>query len=328
MKLIANGFKNIQLLELYIVNQEIIVRLGGRIMSKKIGFIGLGIMGKPMALNLLAKGYEVMVNDLNKEAVQTLLNAGATAGESAKVIGENSDVIITMLPASHHVQQVVLGENGVLKGAKKGAVIIDMSSITPVVSQEIAAIAEKQGVEMLDAPVSGGEPKAIDGTLAIMVGGKEEVFEQVKDVLYAVGAEVTLVGGNGSGTTAKLANQVIVNLNIAAMSEALVLAAKAGIDVEKMYQAIRGGLAGSAVLDAKVPLILDRNFVAGGRIDINLKDITNVMDTAHSIGVPMPLSSQLLEIFHALKVDGKAADDHGGIVQYFEKLANVEVGRV
>lgn len=297
-------------------------------MSKKIGFIGLGIMGKPMALNLLAKGYEVMVNDLNKEAVQTLINAGATAGESAKVIGENSDVIITMLPASHHVQQVVLGENGVLSGAKKGAVIIDMSSITPVVSQEIAAIAEKQGVEMLDAPVSGGEPKAIDGTLAIMVGGKEEVFEQVKDVLYAVGAEVTLVGGNGSGTTAKLANQVIVNLNIAAMSEALVLAAKAGIDVEKMYQAIRGGLAGSAVLDAKVPLILDRNFVAGGRIDINLKDITNVMDTAHSIGVPMPLSSQLLEIFHALKVDGKAADDHGGIVQYFEKLANVEVGRV
>lgn len=296
-------------------------------MSKKIGFIGLGIMGKPMALNLLAKGYEVMVNDLNKEAVQTLIDAGATAGDSAKVIGENSDVIITMLPASHHVQQVVLGDNGVLGGAKKGSVIIDMSSITPVVSKELAATAEKQGVEMLDAPVSGGEPKAKDGTLAIMVGGKEEVFEQVKDVLYAMGAEVTLVGGNGSGTTAKLANQVIVNLNIAAMSEALVLAAKAGIDVEKMYQAIRGGLAGSAVLDAKVPLILDRNFVAGGRIDINMKDITNVMDTAHSIGVPMPLSSQLLEIFHALKIDGKAADDHGGIVQYFEKLANVEVGR-
>ncbi|MFJ8066023.1 2-hydroxy-3-oxopropionate reductase [Psychrobacillus sp. NPDC096426] len=297
-------------------------------MSKKIGFIGLGIMGKPMALNLLTKGYEVMVNDLNKEAVQTLIDAGASAGDSAKIIGENSDVIITMLPASHHVQQVVLGENGVLSGAKKGAVIIDMSSITPVVSKELAATAENQGVEMLDAPVSGGEPKAKDGTLAIMVGGKEAVFEQVKDVLYAMGAEVTLVGGNGSGTTAKLANQVIVNLNIAAMSEALVLATKAGIDVEKMYQAIRGGLAGSAVLDAKVPLILDRNFVAGGRIDINMKDITNVMDTAHSIGVPMPLSSQLLEIFHALKVDGKAADDHGGIVQYFEKLANVEVGRV
>ncbi|QEY22362.1 2-hydroxy-3-oxopropionate reductase [Psychrobacillus sp. AK 1817] len=296
-------------------------------MAKKVGFIGLGIMGKPMAINLLSKGFEVMVNDLNKEAVQALIDAGATAGDSAKVIGENSEVIITMLPASHHVQQVVLGENGVLSGAKEGSVIIDMSSISPVVSKEIAEKARKQGVEMLDAPVSGGEPKAIDGTLAIMVGGKEEAFDQVKDVLYAMGAEVTLVGGNGSGTTAKLANQVIVNLNIAAMSEALVLAAKAGIDVEKMYQAIRGGLAGSAVLDAKVPLILDRNFVAGGRIDINLKDMTNVMETAHEIGVPLPLSSQLVEIFHALKVDGKAADDHGGIVQYYEKLANVEVGR-
>ncbi len=296
-------------------------------MSKKIGFIGLGIMGKPMALNLLSKGYELTVNDLNKEAVQALVDAGATAADSAKEVGANSNVIITMLPASHHVQQVVLSENGVLSGAKKGSVIIDMSSISPVVSQEIAAQAEKQGVDMLDAPVSGGEPKAIDGTLAIMVGGKKEVFEQVKDILSAMGSEITLVGGNGSGTTAKLANQVIVNLNIAAMSEALVLAAKAGIDVEKMYQAIRGGLAGSAVLDAKVPLILDRNFVAGGRIDINLKDISNVMETAHNIGVPMPLSSHLLEIFHALKVDGKAADDHGGIVQYYEKLANVTVGR-
>ena len=153
------------------------------------------------------------------------------------------------------------------------------------------------------------------------------MYVSVKDVLFSMGSAVTLVGGNGCGSTAKLANQIIVNLNIAAMSEALVLAAKAGIDIDKMYQAIRGGLAGSAVLDAKVPLILDRNFVAGGRIDINLKDITNVMETAHAIGVPLPLSSQLLEIFHALKVDGKASHDHGGIVQYYEKLAQVEVRR-
>ncbi|MBS4201223.1 2-hydroxy-3-oxopropionate reductase [Bacillus sp. FJAT-49732] len=295
---------------------------------KNIGFIGLGIMGKPMASNLLSKGYQVTVNDINEAAVQSLVGLGAVSAESPKMIGESCEVIITMLPANKHVKQVILEENGVLSGAKPGTVIIDMSSITPVVSKEIAALAAEKGVEMLDAPVSGGEPKAIDGTLAIMVGGKEEVFEQVKDVLYAMGTEVTLVGGNGSGTTAKLANQVIVNLNIAAMSEALVLASKAGIDVEKMYQAIRGGLAGSAVLDAKAPLILDRNFVAGGRIDINMKDITNVIETAHEIGVPMPLSSQLLEIFHALKVDGKSSDDHGGIVQYFEKLANVEVRRV
>ncbi|MDQ0242703.1 2-hydroxy-3-oxopropionate reductase [Bacillus fengqiuensis] len=294
-------------------------------MKKHIGFIGLGIMGKPMALNLIHAGHPLTVYDINKEAVEALANSGAVAADSLKAVGENSDIIITMLPASNHVKEVVLGENGVIKSAKAGTVVIDMSSITPVVSKEIASELAKAGIEMLDAPVSGGEPKAIDGTLAIMVGGKEEVFEQVKDVLYCMGENVTLVGENGCGTTAKLANQVIVNLNIAAMSEALVLAAKAGIDIQKMYEAIRGGLAGSAVLDAKVPLILERNFVAGGRIDINLKDITNVMDTAHEIGVPLPLSSQLLEIFHALKVDGKASHDHGGIVQYYEKLANVEV---
>ncbi|MGJ7919450.1 2-hydroxy-3-oxopropionate reductase [Neobacillus sp. LXY-4] len=292
---------------------------------RKIGFIGLGIMGKPMALNLINAGHSLTVFDINQDAVKTLVNASAVAATSPKEVAENSEIIITMLPANKHVKEVVLGENGIIHSAKEGTVVIDMSSITPVVSKEIANELAKQGIEMLDAPVSGGEPKAIDGTLAIMVGGKEEVFESVKDVLYGMGKDVTLVGGNGCGTTAKLANQVIVNLNIAAMSEALVLAAKAGIDINKMYQAIRSGLAGSTVLDAKVPLILERNFVPGGRIDINLKDITNVMETAHEIGVPLPLSSQLLEIFHALKVDGKAGDDHGGIVQYYEKLANVEV---
>ena len=296
-------------------------------MKKTIGFIGLGIMGKPMSLNLLKAGYQVHVNDLNTETVDTLVAAGAQFATPAEM-GADCDVVITMLPASHHVKQVVLGDNGILTNATPGTVIIDMSSISPVASVEIANEAAKQGVDMIDAPVSGGEPKAIDGTLAIMAGGKESVFESVKDIFECVGSDIVLVGDNGSGVTAKLANQIIVNLNIAAMSEALVLAAKAGIDVEKMYQAIRGGLAGSAVLDAKVPLILDRNFVAGGRIDINLKDMTNVMETAHEIGVPLPLSSQLVEIFHALKVDGKAADDHGGIVQYYERLANVEVRKV
>lgn len=296
-------------------------------MNTRVGFIGLGIMGKPMALNILKAGYDVTVNDLNTESVETLVQAGAVFGTPADM-GATCDVIITMLPASHHVEQVVLGENGLLQTATAGTLLIDMSSISPVASVEIAQQAALRGVEMLDAPVSGGEPKAIDGTLSIMVGGKDDVFETVRPLLEVVGASVTLVGKNGSGVTAKLANQIIVNLNIAAMSEALTLAAKAGIDVEKMYQAIRGGLAGSAVLDAKVPLILERNFVAGGRIDINLKDMTNVMETAHEIGVPLPLSSQLVEIFHALKIDGKAADDHGGIIQYYEKLAHVEVRKV
>lgn len=296
-------------------------------MNTRVGFIGLGIMGKPMALNILKAGYDVTVNDLNTESVETLVQAGAAFGTPADM-GATCDVIITMLPASHHVEQVVLGENGLLQTATAGTILIDMSSISPVASVEIAQQAALRGVEMLDAPVSGGEPKAIDGTLSIMVGGKDDVFKTVRPLLEVIGASVTLVGKNGSGVTAKLANQIIVNLNIAAMSEALTLAAKAGIDVEKMYQAIRGGLAGSAVLDAKVPLILERNFVAGGRIDINLKDMTNVMETAHEIGVPLPLSSQLVEIFHALKIDGKAADDHGGIIQYYEKLAHVEVRKV
>ncbi|WP_258921054.1 2-hydroxy-3-oxopropionate reductase [Heyndrickxia coagulans] len=294
-------------------------------MAQQIGFIGLGIMGKPMALNLIKAGYELVVNDINQDAMKAVVEAGATSASSAKEVAEKSDAIITMLPASKHVKAVVTGKNGILDGIKEGAVIIDMSSITPDVSKELAALAEEKGAFMIDAPVSGGESGAINGTLAIMVGGKMEVFESVKPILQSMGKDVTLVGGNGCGVTAKLANQIIVNLNIAAVSEALVLAAKAGIDIEKMYKAIRGGLAGSAVLDSKVPMILDRNFVAGGSIAINMKDITNVMDTAHTIGVPLPLSSQLLEIFHALVVDGKLKDDHASIVRYYEKLANVEV---
>lgn len=294
-------------------------------MKKNVGFIGLGIMGRPMTLNLLKAGYNVTVYDINKGVIEKLVTEGAKGAASPKEVGENSDIIITMVPNSQHVREAVLGENGVAKGAKAGSVVIDMSSITPVASRQIAEELSKVGIEMLDAPVSGGEPGAVAGTLAIMVGGKAEVFENVKDVLYAMGKAVVLVGGNGCGVTAKLANQVIVNLNIAAMSEALVLAAKSGIDIDKMYQAIRGGLAGSAVLDAKVPLILERNFVPGGKISINLKDITNVMETAHSIDVPLPLCSQLLEIMHALKADGKEGDDHGGIVQYYEKIAKVEV---
>ena len=296
-------------------------------MARKIGFIGLGIMGKPMALNLIKAGNILTVNDLNQDAVKTLIAAGAKAGITPKEVAENSEIIITMLPASKHVQSVVQGENGILAGAKEGSIIIEMSSITPAVSKTLAAAAAAIGVGFLDAPVSGGEPGAINGTLAIMVGGKEGVFEEAKPVLYEMGKSVTLVGESGSGVTAKLANQIIVNLNIAAMSEALVLAAKAGIDIEKMYYAIRGGLAGSAVLDAKVPLILERNFVPGGTMAINMKDITNVMETAHDFDVPLPLSSQLLEIFHTLKADGKIMDDHGGIVQYYEKLAKVEVKR-
>jgi 2-hydroxy-3-oxopropionate reductase len=296
-------------------------------MTKNIGFIGLGIMGAPMVRNLLKNGRKVTVFDLNEKVVETLVNEGAHPSSSGKEVASGSDVVITMLPKGEHVRQAVFGKNGVMEGAREGMVIIDMSSVSPVDSKEMAELAAKQGVHFLDAPVSGGEPKAIDGTLAIMVGGNEDVFESVKDILGDMGSDIVLVGDSGCGTTAKLANQIIVNLNIAAVSEALVLASKAGINVEKMYQAIRGGLAGSTVMDAKVPMILDRNFIAGGRVDINLKDITNVMNTAHELAVPLPLSAQLLEIFHSLKADGKEGLDHASIVHHYEKLANVEVTR-
>lgn len=293
---------------------------------KKIGFVGLGIMGHPMSKNLLQAGFEVSVFDLSKDAVQKLVDLGAKE-QSVKEMAQEADVIITMLPAAAHVLSTLRGADGVFENAHQGLVVIDMSSIGPVDAKKIAEEAAKYGVETLDAPVSGGEPKAIDGTLSIMVGGQQETLDQVDDVLHAMGADIVLVGNHGSGVTAKLANQIIVNLNIAALSEALVLAAKAGIDIDKMYQAIRGGLAGSTVMDAKVPLILDRNFKPGGTMAINMKDLTNVLQTAHDLDVPVPFSSQLLEIFHSLKADGKIMNDHGGIVQYFEKIANVTVTR-
>lgn len=296
-------------------------------MNKRVGFIGLGIMGSPMARNLIQKGFQVTVFDLNQVAVDQLATEGATPATSGKEVAQNSDCVITMLPKGEHVRMAVFGENGVMEGASKGLIIVDMSSVSPVDSKEMAILAAAQGVHFLDAPVSGGEPKAIDGTLAIMVGGESAQFEEVKPVLQAMGSDIVLVGDSGCGTTAKLANQIIVNLNIAAVSEALTLASKAGIDIDKMYQAIRGGLAGSTVMDAKIPMILDRNFKAGGRVDINLKDLTNVMNTAHELSVPLPLSSQLLEIFHSLKADGKEALDHASIVQHYEKMANVTVER-
>lgn len=291
-----------------------------------IGFIGLGIMGRPMAKNLLKAGYTVTAFDINVSAIEEMEQAGAQAASSPAEAARGNDIIFTMLPNGTHVQSVLFDSNGVFESASEGATVIDMSSISPVTSREIAAKLAQRSIGFLDAPVSGGEPKAIDGTLAIMVGGSETDFERALPVLQAMGQDVTHVGDTGSGTTAKLANQILVNVHIAAMSEALILAGKAGIDIDKMYQAIRGGLAGSAVLDAKVPLILERNFVAGGRIDINAKDLTNVMETAHELAVPLPLTSQVLEMFHSMKADGKAADDHGGLIQHYEKLANFRLG--
>lgn len=291
----------------------------------KIGFVGLGIMGKPMAKNLLKAGYEVVVYDINAAAVAEIVAVGAQACESAKEVAQQTDVIITMLPNSPHVKAAILGPNGIAEGIKKGAIVIDMSSIAPLASQEVAAKLAELGVEMLDAPVSGGEPKAIDGTLSIMVGGKKAVFDACYGLLTKMGKSVVLCGNVGAGNTTKLANQIIVALNIAAMSEALVLGAKAGVNPETIYQAIRGGLAGSAVLDAKAPMVLAGNYKPGFRIELHIKDLANALETGHEIGVPLPLTSQVMEMLQALKVDGKAQNDHSGIIQFYEKLAQVEV---
>jgi 2-hydroxy-3-oxopropionate reductase len=294
---------------------------------EKIGFIGLGIMGNPMAKNLLKAGYSLTVYDIVPEKIDDVVKAGAQAGSSNKDVTEKSEIVITMLPNSPEVKEAVLGADGVLDGAGPGMILVDMSSIAPLASMEVSERAKEKGVVVLDAPVSGGEPKAVDGTLAIMVGGPLETFEKVKDILGVMGASVTLVGEIGSGNMTKLANQIIVALNIAAMSEAMVLAAKAGVDSEKVFQAIRGGLAGSTVLDAKMPLVLEGNFRPGFRIELHIKDLANALDTAHEVGVPVPLSGAVMEVMQALKVDGKGKDDHGGIIQFYEKLAKVQVRR-
>lgn len=294
---------------------------------KKIGFIGLGIMGKPMSKNLLKAGYELTVMDRNTAVLEEVQAAGAKVADTPKAVAEQVDVVITMLPNSPHVKEVVLGENGVIEGAKKGTVLIDMSSISPIVSREIFAELDKKGVEMLDAPVSGGEPKAIDGTLSVMVGGKKEVFDACFDIMKAMAGSVVFTGDVGAGNITKLANQVIVALNIAAMSEAFVLASKAGVEPELVYQAIRGGLAGSTVLDAKAPMVLDRNFNPGFRINLHIKDLGNALDTAHELGAPLPLTAAVMEMMQALRVDDLGNADHSALVQYYEKLAKIEVKR-
>ncbi len=293
----------------------------------KIGFIGLGIMGKPMSKNLIKAGYSLVVFDLNQGAMDELVSSGAEKALTPKEVAEQCEFIITMLPDSPQVKEVVLGINGLMEGLKAGTVFIDMSSISPIVSRELSRELEVKGVDMLDAPVSGGEPKAIDGTLSVMVGGKEYVFERSYPVLKAMSASVVYTGSIGAGNVTKLANQIIVALNIAAMSEALVLATKAGVEPELVYKAIRGGLAGSKVLDAKVPLVMERNFNPGFRINLHIKDLKNALETSHELGVPLPLTSAVMEIMQALKVDGLGDKDHGSLIQYYEKLARIEVRR-
>jgi 2-hydroxy-3-oxopropionate reductase len=290
-----------------------------------IGFIGLGIMGKPMAHNLLNADYRLIVHNRSQGAVGELVDLGASAASSPMETAAASDIIITMLPDSPDVEEVILGEQGVLAGCSEGSIIIDMSSIAPLVSQKIAKQAEDRGVEMLDAPVSGGEPGAIEGSLAIMVGGKKAVFDKCREVLQVMGKSVVRVGDIGAGGFAKLANQIIVALNIAALSEAFVLAQKAGLDPEILHGAIRNGLAGSNAMDAKIPKIVERDFKPGFKIKLHHKDLNNVLNTAHDLGMSLPLAEKIQEMLASLIAAGKGESDHSAIIHFQETLAKTIV---
>ena len=293
----------------------------------KIGLIGLGIMGKPMAKNMLKGGYtDLLVSDLNKAAVEEVVACGAKAATN-KEIGETCDVVLTMLPNSPHVKSVMLGENGVAAYMRPGTVFIDMSSINPVASKEIAAVLAEKNIEMMDAPVSGGEPKAIDGTLSFMVGGKQEVFDTYKPLLETMGASVVRCGDVGAGNTTKLANQIIVACNIQALAEALTLAQKAGVDPELVFQAIKGGLAGSTVMNAKAPMMIAGNDKPGFKIDLHIKDLNNALDCAHSVGAPVPMTASVQEILQWLHNNDCGQNDHSAIAKYYEHLTGIKIGR-
>ena len=287
---------------------------------KKLGFIGVGIMGKPMAKNLIDAGYKLIVYDINKKALDEIVSYGAQRGTSPKNVAENSDIIITMLPNSPDVKKAVLGKNGLIEGVREGQILIDMSSIAPLISREVAEELKKKNVEMLDAPVSGGQEKAQAGTLAIMVGGKKEVFEECKPILDVMGGSVTLVGDIGAGQTTKLANQVVVAINIAAVAEALIMGKKAGVDPENIFNAIRGGLAGSQCLEDKAPRMFEGRYDPGFRIRLHVKDLANVLETSRELHTAMPLTSQVMEMMQVLMAEGHDDVDHGGLALFYEKL--------
>lgn len=290
----------------------------------KIGFIGLGIMGKPMAKNLLKAGKSLVVCDAVAAPVEELVAAGAERAATPAEVTSAADIIITMLPNSPHVREVVTGKNGVIDTVRKGQIVVDMSSIAPLVSRELCALLEAKGAEMLDAPVSGGQEKAEKGTLAIMVGGKEDIYNKVKDILDIMGKS-NYVAGIGAGQTAKLVNQTIVGINIAAVAEGMSLAKKAGVDPEKVFNAIRGGLAGSQCLEDKAPRMFEGRYNPGFRINLHVKDLGNIQETSRALHLSMPLVAQVMEMMQNLVADGHEALDHGSLGLFYEKLNKISL---
>jgi 2-hydroxy-3-oxopropionate reductase len=292
-------------------------------MAQVIGFIGLGIMGRPMARNLLKAGCPLVVHNRSRGAVDDLVKAGAKAGTSPRDVAAQCDILITMLPNSPDVEQVVLGRDGVIEGARAGMALLDMSTISPLVSQKIGAALAAKSVQMLDAPVSGGERGAIDGVLSIMVGGDKTLFDKVLPIFQAMGKTITHLGPLGAGGFTKLANQIIVAVNLTALGEALTLAKKAGLDRELTLTALAGGLAGSKCLDQKKPNYLAGTYNPGFKIDLHYKDLGLIMESARALGVPLPATAMAQELFSALRVKGRGGLDHSGVITLLEDLAGL-----
>jgi 2-hydroxy-3-oxopropionate reductase len=294
-------------------------------MPERIGFIGLGVMGRPMCKHLLDAGYPVVAYDIMKAGVDYAVSVGATAAASNKEVAQKSDVVITMLPDSPDVEACYQGANGVLDGAHRGLVAIDMSSISPVTARKVAAAAAEKGAEMIDAPVSGGQVGAEQASLAIMCGGKQAVFDKVLPILQKMGKNITLVGEAGAGQVTKAANQIIVAMGIQAVAEAMVLAQKAGVDPAKVRQALAGGYANSRILEVHGQKMLDRNFAPGFRIRLHIKDLNVALSTGREYGVALPGTANAMEILKALGANGHIDEDHSAIVKWIEMMANTEV---
>jgi len=292
-------------------------------MAQVIGFIGLGIMGRPMARNLLKAGYSLVVHSRSRGPVDEIAGAGAKVGTSPRDVAAQCDVLITMLPNSPDVEQVVLGRDGVIEGARPGMILLDMSTISPLVSQKVGAALAARSVKMLDAPVSGGEKGAIDGALSIMVGGDKAVFDKALPIFQAMGKTITHLGPLGAGGFTKLANQIIVAVNLTALGEALTLAKKAGLDRELTLTALAGGLAGSKCLDQKKPNYLADTYNPGFKIDLHYKDLGLIMESARALGVPLPTTAAVQELFSALRVKGRGGLDHSGVITLLEDLAGL-----
>ena len=292
-------------------------------MAQVIGFIGLGIMGRPMARNLLKAGYPLVVHSRSRGPVDEIAKTGAKVATSPRDVAAQCDVLITMLPNSPDVEQVVLGRDGVIEGARAGLVLLDMSTISPLVSQKVGAALAQKSVQMLDAPVSGGEKGAIDGVLSIMVGGDKAVFDKALPIFQAMGKTITHLGPLGAGGFTKLANQIIVAVNLTALGEALTLAKKAGLDRELTLTALAGGLAGSKCLDQKKPNYVANTYNPGFKIDLHYKDLGLIMESARALGVPLPATAAVQELFSALRVKGRGGLDHSGVITLLEDLAGL-----